>query len=245
METEFSYVVYGRDALFSDPIMKIGGEKASYDIPTYEALIGITESIYWKPTIKYVIDRVRVMKPIQMEAKGIRPLDYNKMSKPNLARYTYLRDVCYQVQAHFEFDLSRPDLASDRNWKKHYAILKRSIERGGRRDIFLGTRECQGYVEPCQFGEEEGYYDQKLDQSDERHFGVMVHGLNYPSQGDGQLEVRLWKPKMVDGVIEFIRPEQCPIVRPLRKITTKHFDQANVADVGQLYTELFQGGDHD
>ncbi len=33
------------------------------------------------------------------------------------------------------------------------------IERGGRRDIFLGTRECQGYVEPCVFGEGEGAYD--------------------------------------------------------------------------------------
>lgn len=239
METEFSYVVWGPDALFTDPIMRIGGEKASYDVPTYEALIGITESIYWKPTIKYVIDRVRVMNSIQLEAKGIRPMDYNKASKADLARYTYLRKVCYQVQAHFEFDLDRPDLAQDRNVKKHYAILKRSIERGGRRDIFLGTRECQGYVEPCQFGEGEGFYD----QSEEHHFGVMVHGLNYPAEGEGQLEVRLWKPAMINGVIEFIRPEQCSIVQPLREITTKHFSNQNVDEVDHLYEELFQGGD--
>lgn len=240
METEFSYVVYGRDALFSDPIMKIGGEKSTYDIPTYESLIGITESIYWKPTIRYVIDRVRVMNPIKLEAKGIRPLDYNDTSKPNLARYTYLRDVRYQVQAHFEFDLNRPDLAQDRNVKKHYAIIKRSIDRGGRRDIFMGTRECQAYVEPCRFGEETGYYDNELE---ERHFGVMVHGLNYPSQGNGILEVRLWKPTMKKGIIEFVRPEKCPITRPLRDIKTKHFSDSNVSSVDQLYTELFSGGD--
>ena len=33
------------------------------------------------------------------------------------------------------------------------------IERGGRRDVFPRRRECQGYVKPYPFGEEEGYYD--------------------------------------------------------------------------------------
>ncbi len=31
------------------------------------------------------------------------------------------------------------------------------IEKGGRQDIFLGTRECQGYVKPCKFGEGIGF----------------------------------------------------------------------------------------
>lgn len=38
-------------------------------IPTYESLKGITESIYWKPSIIWIIDEVRVMYPIQMESK--------------------------------------------------------------------------------------------------------------------------------------------------------------------------------
>ncbi|MFQ8582955.1 MAG: hypothetical protein ACLSA6_10715 [Holdemania massiliensis] len=33
---------------------------------------GITESIYWKPTLIWVIDRCRVMKIIQTQSKGIR-----------------------------------------------------------------------------------------------------------------------------------------------------------------------------
>lgn len=36
---------------FSDPIMRVGGEKCSYQVPTYEALKGILMSVYWKPTI--------------------------------------------------------------------------------------------------------------------------------------------------------------------------------------------------
>ena len=61
------FEVYGTHALFSDPVMRVGGEKTSYHIPTYEALKGITESIYWKPTIIWIIDAVRVMNPIQTE----------------------------------------------------------------------------------------------------------------------------------------------------------------------------------
>ena len=63
------FEVYGTHALFSDPVMRVGGEKTSYHIPTYEALKGITESIYWKPTIIWIIDAVRVMNPIQTETK--------------------------------------------------------------------------------------------------------------------------------------------------------------------------------
>ena len=68
--------------------------------------------------------------------------------------------MCYQVRAHFEWNMNRVELEKDRNENKHHNIAKRMIERGGRRDIFLGTRECQGYVEPCRFGEGKGYYDQ-------------------------------------------------------------------------------------
>ncbi len=68
--------IYGDYALFADPITRVGGEKFSYQIPTYEALKGIMHSIYWKPTIIWIVDKVRVMNPIQTEAKGIRPIRY-------------------------------------------------------------------------------------------------------------------------------------------------------------------------
>ena len=55
---EFSVV--GDYALFSDPITRVGGEKCTYQIPTYEALKGILSSVYWKPTIIWYIDKVRV-----------------------------------------------------------------------------------------------------------------------------------------------------------------------------------------
>ncbi|HEY8363868.1 MAG TPA: type I-C CRISPR-associated protein Cas5c [Tissierellaceae bacterium] len=192
------FEVYGEYALFSDPITRVGGEKFSYQVPTYQALKGIVESIYWKPTIIWVIDAVRIINKIQTEGKGIKPI---KLSGGNdLAYYTYLKDVRYQVLAHFEWNLNRPNLEQDRNENKHHNIAKRMVEKGGRRDIFLGTRECQGYVVPCQFGEGEGYYDDYGELS----FGYMFHGFDYPDEiGNSKLGVRFWEYKMNNGFIVF------------------------------------------
>jgi len=68
--------VWGRYAMFTDPLTRVGGEKCSYHLPTYEALKGIAKSIYWKPTFIWYIDQVRLMKRIRTQTKGVKPLDY-------------------------------------------------------------------------------------------------------------------------------------------------------------------------
>ncbi|MBI9047429.1 MAG: type I-C CRISPR-associated protein Cas5, partial [Anaerolineaceae bacterium] len=138
MDNIIEFSVSGKYALFTDPLTKIGGEKFSYQIPTYEALKGVISSVYWKPTIVWIIDQVRVMKPIRTQTRNARPLVFGGGN--SLAIYTYLSDVTYQVQAHFEWNMHREDLAKDRNDNKHYFVAKRMVERGGRRDVFLGTR---------------------------------------------------------------------------------------------------------
>ncbi|KYC84080.1 type I-C CRISPR-associated protein Cas5c [Heyndrickxia coagulans] len=238
MRNSIEFEVYGKYALFTDPLTKMGGEKLSYQIPTYQALKGIVESIYWKPTILMIIDDLRVMNPIKMESKGVRPIEYNGGN--TLANYTYLRDVRYKVRAHFIFNPHRPDLAFDRNEHKHHNILKRSLKAGGRRDIFLGARECQGYVEPCVFEEGEGYYD----QTEEVYFGTMVHGINYPDEtGRNEMEVRLWNPVMKNGVIHFIRPDECKLVRTVAEMEMKAFTKDNVESADVLLKELERGGE--
>jgi CRISPR-associated protein Cas5d len=208
------FVVSGRYALFTDPLTKIGGEKCTYQLPTYEALKGILSSVYWKPTLIWVIDRARVLKPIRTQARNMRPIKYSGGN--DLAIYTYLVDVAYQVQAHFIWNEQRPDLAQDRNENKHYFTARRMIERGGRRDIFLGTRECQGYVEPCRFGEGSGFYD----AIDECAFDLMFHGFDYPDEsGKEELTARFWRPVLRGGVIDFAAGQDQLIrkfVRPLK-----------------------------
>ena len=218
------FQVTGDYALFSDPITRVGGEKCTYQIPTYEALKGILSSVYWKPTIIWYIDAVRIMKPIQTEVKGIRPIKYHGGN--DLAYYTYLQYVQYQVKAHFEWNDNRPELANDRNENKHHCIAKRMVEKGGRRDIYLGTRECQGYVEPCQFGAGSGAYDEIPELS----FGLMFHGFTYPDEAyspetKNKMTANFWYPVMKNGVLSFPRPEACPLHKPLREMEMKIFDQ--------------------
>ncbi len=221
-ENKVAFEVFGDYALFSDPITRVGGEKCSYQIPTYEAIKGILHSIYWKPTIIWIVDKVRVMNRIQTEVKGIRPIKYNGGN--DLSFYTCLKDCRYQVQAHFEWNENRPELKQDRNEHKHYQIALRMIERGGRRDIFLGTRECQGYVRPCKFGEGDGAYD----DTEELAFGLMYHGITYADEAydeetKGNMTVRLWNPVMRNGVVDFIRPEECTLTKQVRPMQVKPF----------------------
>ncbi|MGA9116174.1 MAG: type I-C CRISPR-associated protein Cas5c [Bacteroidota bacterium] len=216
MENAVELKVLGRYALFTDPLTKIGGEKCSYQVPTYEALKGILSSVYWKPTIVWVIDRLRVLRPIRTQTRGTKPLDFGGGN--SLAIYTYLVDVEYQVRAHFEWNLNRGDLIQDRNENKHYFVAKRMIERGGRRDVFLGTRECQGYVEPSVFGDGSGFYDHYGELS----FDLMFHGFDYPDEyGKPEFIARFWRPKMANGVMDFIRPEACTIRKFVRGMHAK------------------------
>lgn len=218
------FEVTGNYGLFSDPVMRIGGEKCSYQVPTYEALKGILMSVYWKPTLIWYIDKVRIMNPIQMEVKGIRPIKYHGGN--DLAYYTYLKDCRYQVQAHFEWNENRPELAKDRNENKHHEIAKKMIRKGGRRDIFLGARECQGYVEPCVFEEGAGAYDSTPSLA----FGLMYHGLTYADEAysketAGSMTANFWYPVMEKGIITFPRPEECPLHKFLRPMEIKPFGE--------------------
>jgi len=209
-----SFKVHGRYALFTDPLTRIGGEKCSYHIPTYEAIKGVLSSVYWKPTFTWFIDKIRVMKPVKTQTKGVKPIKYNGGN--DLSIYTYLSDVEYQVLAHFEWNLKRIDMEMDRNEGKHFSIANRMIESGGRRDVFLGARECQAYVEPCAFGSGQAFYD----SSDKIAYGLMFHGFDYPDEsGENKLTARFWRPTMVNGVIEFLRPEKCTIRRDVRPMT--------------------------
>lgn len=221
-KNSLSFEVSGRYALFTDPLTRVGGEKCSYHLPTYEALKGITESIYWKPAFTWIIDKVRLMEPIRTEAKNMKPININgvypsmrdpsKKQEPfnTLATYTYLSKVRYQVVAHFEWNLHRLDLADDRHEGKHFNVAQRMLGKGGRRDIFLGSRECQGYVVPCEFGSDESVHD----HAGEVAYGLMFHGFDYPDTiGKPELRARFWHAVVKDGIVHFPRPDDPPLTR--------------------------------
>jgi CRISPR-associated protein Cas5d len=211
--------LWARHALFTDPLTRVGGEKCSYHVPTYEALKGIAKSIYWKPTFVWIIDEVRVIKPIRTQTKGTKPLVYSGGN--DLAIYTFLADVEYQVRAHFEWNQHRPELADDRNPGKHFAVAQRTLERGGRQDIFLGTRDCQGYVEPCQVR----FRCWVLRRRRRTRLRPDVPRLRLSRRNRRrQSWVRVSGSRhLKDGVIRFERPEACTVRKFVREMTKKTF----------------------
>ena len=204
------FEVEGDYAIFSNPLLSSGGEKRTYDIPTYEAMKGVTKSIYWKPTFTWFLDEVRVMNEIQTETQGKRLPCFFENGKPDLAYYTYLTNVKYQVRAHLEWNENRPEYSDDRDMNKHYSSFAKHLIRGGRLPVFLGKSECCADVAPIRFGEGAGFYD----NTGTAAFGLMYHGITYPDEAyseetAGCLTLDYAPVVMENGIVRYARPEDC------------------------------------
>ena len=147
MSRGFKIVAEGDYALFTRPEMKL--ERVSYDVPPPGALEGLLKSIYWKPAIRYVIDRIVVFNPIdfvnirrnevkekvsyqtvksRMNGKGGDPSIITSEDRTQRAAML-LRDVKYGIEFHFELTGIRNE-KDDESEKKHYNIIKRRLEKG-------------------------------------------------------------------------------------------------------------------
>lgn len=231
------FKISGKYALFTDPLTKLGGEKCSYHIPTYEALKGITKNIYWKPTFIWIIDKVRIMNKIRTQPKGIKTIKYSEGGN-DISIYTYLVDVSYQIQAHFEWNYFQKNLEQDRNYNKHMESFNRHLKRGGKLPICLGVSECKADVVPCEFGSGKSYYD---NDSDELTFGRMYHSICYPNEyGNNKVITKSWNPKMKNGIIEFIRPEKCTSKFIYNSMYSEYIFNKNIKSVDGELDELGQ-----
>lgn len=209
--------VYGDRALITAPESKSGGEKYSLSIPTREMLRGIIDANYFKPVLRNVVDEVRIMCEIESYTQGMRLLfkDYTS----DRSAYTYLRNVCYYVKFHFEWNEARDDLTGDRNFKKHEAITERSLKRGGRRPIFLGVSECMGYIEELtenEYEHDEGHYDDK-----NLGFGLMFNEFIYPDKPGGMLKAVYVPINMKKGRINYEELEGQGIINEVRNYDFK------------------------
>ena len=147
MSRGFRIMTEGDYALFTRPEMKV--ERVSYDVPTPGALEGMLKSIYWKPAIRYEIDRIIVFNPInftgvrrnevkekaslqsmkgQMTDTGKDPVIYTSEDRTQRASML-LKNVCYGIEFHFEMT-GLKSTHDDEDEKKHYNIIKRRLEKG-------------------------------------------------------------------------------------------------------------------
>lgn len=55
--------VWGERACFTRPEMKV--ERVSYDVMTPSAARGVLEAVIWKPQMRWIIERIDVLKPVR------------------------------------------------------------------------------------------------------------------------------------------------------------------------------------
>ena len=232
----FYMKIFGDYAMFTSPSSKASGDRYSYSVPTKEALRGIIDNCYFKPSFKNVVDEVRIINKISTESMGARTLLSN--GKNDLNQYTYLRDVEYLVKFHFEWNLDRPDLENDRNKKKHEDIMQRSIKKGGRRDVFLGTRECFGFLEEI----DENYYNTAVSYYDNQNisFGIMFNSFIYPVEPSGKLVACYTETLMEDSVIHFKDSSDCEIQSELNTYKFKYPEKIKAVDEEYIEYQSFE-----
>jgi len=218
--------VWGEFASFNRPEMKV--ERVSYDAMTPSAARGLLEAIYWKPQMRWVIDCIRVLKPIRFiqirrnELAGKIPTkgktgvgNAMKSGQGNLGidiaenrqqrAALVLRDVCFGIEAHVE--VVQPDHSSSKPEVKHLEMFKRRASRGQYfHHPYLGTREFPASFELVDAfpPPEEGVEDKDL--------GWMLHDLDFIPDPKGGIiesntgqhlraEPRFFRAEMIDGCI--------------------------------------------
>jgi len=201
--------VWGDFACFTRAEMKV--ERVSYDVITPSAARGVVEAVYWKPEIRWRIDRIHVLKPIRFTSLRRNEVA-SKVPAANVARAmkagrgklglyveddrqqraaTILRDVAYIIEARFDILSGEPNVA------KHLDQFNRRA-RDGRcyHRPYLGCREF-----PADFAlveDDKSLPEVHAELRGERDLGYILHDIDF---ADG-MTPRFFRATLRDGVLD-------------------------------------------
>lgn len=212
--------VWGERACFTRPEMKV--ERVSYDVMTASAARGLLEAIYWKPSIRWVVDRIHVLKPIRFQS--FRRNELGAVASGQLARSAMKRgdvnglglvvednrqqratllltDVAYLIEAHFELT---ERAGTDDQPAKHAAMFQRRAEKG---QCFhrpcLGAREFPADFELLGDDAEPPTSRLPADQRD-RDLGWMLHDIDFRPDGTSKRS-NFFRARLTAGVLDVRR----------------------------------------
>ncbi len=212
--------VWGDYALFSRPEMKV--ERCSYDVMTPSAARGILDAIYWHPGLKWKIDRIHVVRPIQFtsvrrnEVKskisassvlqayngGDKPLYISTKADIVQRASLLLRDVEYVIEAHFQMT----DQANETdNPGKFKDIIMRRLRRGECFHMpYFGCREFPAHFSLCEEDEIRTAYD----GVEEKDLGFMLYDMDFSDPEN--IQPMFFRAVMRRGVVDL---QNCEVVR--------------------------------
>jgi len=228
MKSPISLEISGDYALFSRPEMKV--ERVSYDVITPSAARGILEAIYWKPQIRWIIDRITVINPIrftnirrnEISKKASNPtaalvaeggsetigiyVDQERQQRASLL----LREVRYLIHASvhiFDTRLERGSEKAPANEAagKHLEMFKRRARKGQAfHQPYFGCREF-----PVSFTlhEDESTLPAPHESlKGEKDLGFMLHDIEFDqnpkTKAVKSTTPHFFRAQMIDGTIE-------------------------------------------
>lgn len=205
----FRLRVWGQNACFTRPEMKV--ERVSYDVMTPSAARGVLEAILWKPAMRWVVDRIDVLKPIRWES--VRRNEVGTTMSPRSPCLfiedqrqqragLFLRDVDYVIHACFEVtDRAGPD---DNPTKFQEMFLRRAGNGQCFHRPYLGCREFAADFAPITNSE-----PLPAPIGETRDLGFMLYDLDF----SGTTPMPLWfRARLENGSIRIPAPDS-PEVR--------------------------------
>lgn len=200
--------VFGDYACFTRPEMKV--ERVSYDVITPSAARGIMEAIYWKPAIRWVVDKIYVLNEVKFTNVRRNELS-EKISSANIKKVMnggssdlfqvitedrqqrasmVLKDVCYIIELHFEMT---EKAGAEDTPEKHYNIAMRRLRQGQcYHQPCLGTREFAANFELLEKEVPKSFYNGELD------LGWMLWDIDFKND----MTPVFYRAIMQDGIIE-------------------------------------------
>ena len=214
-------LVWGDRASFNRPEMKV--ERVTYDVMTPSAARGILEAIYWKPQMKWVIDRIHVLNPIRFS--NIRRNELGGKIAVNMKNTSdgsemgvliaenrqqragiILLNVKYGIEAHI--DVVEKDRTNEHSGAKHLEMFKRRASNGQYfHHPYFGNREF-----PVNFELVEEFPKPREELKD-TDFGYMLNDMVFTPDKKGRVVESsqgrrlsatpvFFRAKMKNGVIE-------------------------------------------
>ena len=207
--------VWGDYACFSRPEMKT--ERVSYDIMTPSAARGLVEAIYWHPGMKYHIDRIYLLKPVQFASIRRNEVKATLLSSAALSAAKggevpmlctaeniqqraalVLQDVHYVIECHFTMT---EKAAPGDNPGKFQDILRRRLKKGQcYHQPCFGTREF-----PAAFRLWEGGDIPTAYPDSEKDLGFMLYDMDYSDPEN--IKPMFFRAVLKNGVLDLTEAE--------------------------------------
>ena len=194
-------------------------ERVSYDLITPSAARALFECIFWKPAIRWQIDKIEVLKPIKWisirrnevsdvvpvlkvkqamkSGRGEGDLALNIEDKRQQRAGLLLRDVAYRVYGHLEFVTDE----GKANQRKYHEMFERRADKGQCvNQPYLGCREFAARFRRVTAAAQE---PPPIDET--RDLGWMLYDLDYRDRASPQPQ--FFRAQLCKGVVDLTTVE--------------------------------------